>query len=141
MTQKSHNNYYTYLPVGMYNNVFDTGDCYEPITFLCSPVFAIVLEVIGSMFLGKSEHFTRIMPTLTCAVFYAGSFYMLAQALRNLPIGIAYATWGGLGIILTNAIGGLVFKQKPDMAAIIGIAMIVIGVIVINGFSKMSTHG
>lgn len=125
----------------MYKNVFDIGDCYEPITFLCSPVFAIVLEVIGSMFLGKSEHFTRIMPTLTCAVFYAGSFYMLAQALRNLPIGIAYATWGGLGIILTTVIGVLVFKQKPDMAAIIGIAMIVIGVIVINGFSKMSTHG
>ena len=58
-----------------------------------------------------------------------------------LPIGIAYATWGGLGIILTTVIGVLVFKQKPDMAAIVGIALIVIGVVVINGFSKMSGHG
>lgn len=113
----------------------------NPLLSYAALFVAIVLEVIGTMFLGKSEHFTRLMPTLTCAVFYAGSFYMLAQALRNLPIGIAYATWGGLGIILTTVIGVLVFKQKPDMAAIIGIAMIVIGVIVINGFSKMSTHG
>lgn len=103
--------------------------------------FAIVLEVIATTFLGKSEHFTRLVPTLICGVFFAGSFFMLAQALRTLPIGIVYATWGGLGIILTTVIGVLVFKQKPDMAAIVGIALIVIGVVVINGFSKMSGHG
>lgn len=102
--------------------------------------FAIILEVAGTMFLGKSEHFTRLTPSLISAVLYACSFYLLAQALRALPLGIAYASWGGLGIILTTAIGVVVFRQKPDAAAIVGIALIVVGVVVINGFSKMSVH-
>lgn len=101
---------------------------------------AIVLEVAGTTFLGKSEHFTRLTPTLISAALYACSFYLLAQALRSLPLGIAYASWGGLGIILTTAIGMIVFKQNPDAAAIAGIALIVVGVVVINGFSKMSAH-
>ncbi|WP_410013953.1 DMT family transporter [Sodalis sp. C49] len=101
---------------------------------------AIVLEVVGTLFLGKSEHFTRLMPSLICAVLYACSFYLLAQVLRTLPLGIAYASWGGLGIILTTLIGVVVFRQKPDAAAIAGIALIVVGVVVINGFSKMSAH-
>ncbi|WP_323659750.1 multidrug efflux SMR transporter [Pectobacterium versatile] len=101
---------------------------------------AIVLEVAATMFLGKSEHFTRLVPTLICGALYACSFYMLAQALRTLPLGIAYASWGGLGIILTAVIGVVVFKQKPDAAAIAGIALIVVGVVVINIFSKMSAH-
>lgn len=103
-------------------------------------VVAIVLEVVGTLFLGKSEHFTRLTPSLICAVLYACSFYLLAQALRTLPLGIAYASWGGLGIILTTVIGVVVFRQKPDAVAILGIALIVVGVVVINGFSKMSVH-
>lgn len=102
--------------------------------------FAIVLEVVGTMFLGKSEHFTKLMPTLVCGLLYACSFYLLAQALRTIPLGIAYASWGGLGIILTTIVGVFVFKQKPDTAAIAGIALIVVGVVVVNGFSKMSVH-
>lgn len=102
--------------------------------------FAIVLEVAGTMFLGKSEHFTRFVPSLICGILYACSFYLLAQALRTLPLGIAYASWGGLGIILTTIVGVFVFKQKPDAAAIAGIALIVVGVAVVNGFSKMSVH-
>lgn len=102
--------------------------------------FAIVLEVAGTMFLGKSEHFTKLIPTVISGALYACSFYLLAQALRSLPLGIAYASWGGLGIILTTVIGVVVFRQKPDAAAIAGIALIVVGVVIINGFSKMSTH-
>lgn len=101
---------------------------------------AIVLEVAGTTFLGKSEHFTRLTPSLICGALYACSFYLLAQALRTLPVGVAYASWGGLGIVLTTIIGVVVFRQKPDAAAIAGIALIVIGVVVINGFSKMGTH-
>lgn len=56
--------------------------------------FAIVLEVAGTTFLGKSEHFTRLTPSLMCGALYACSFYLLAQALRTLPLGIAYASWG-----------------------------------------------
>ncbi|WP_033790779.1 DMT family transporter [Pantoea septica] len=102
--------------------------------------FAIVLEVEGTTFLGKSEHFTKLIPTLICAILYACSFYMLAQALRNIPLGIAYASWGGLSIILTAIVGMFFFKQKLDTAAISGIALIVIGVVVVNVFSKMSVH-
>lgn len=101
---------------------------------------AIILEVAGTMFLGKSEHFTRFGPTLICGLLYAGSFFMLSQALRTLPVGIAYASWGGLGIILTAVIGLLVFKQKPDLAAMIGFTLIIFGVVIVNLFSKMSAH-
>lgn len=101
---------------------------------------AIVLEVAATTFLCKSEHFTKLVPTAICAVLYASSFYVLAQVLRTLPLGIAYASWGGLGLVLTVGIGMVVFKQKPDAIALVGIALIVVGVVLINGFSKMSTH-
>ncbi|MCY9848897.1 DMT family transporter [Pectobacterium jejuense] len=101
---------------------------------------AIVSEVTGTLFLGKSEHFTRLMPSLLAIVAYAFSFYMLAQALRVVPLAVAYASWGGLGIILTAVVGVVVFRQKPDAAALVGIALIVAGVVIVNGFSKMSAH-
>jgi len=101
---------------------------------------AIIIEVIATMFLGKSYYFTRLIPSLLSGILYACSFYLLAQVLRNLPLSIAYASWGGLGIILTTIVGIVVFKQKPDAAAIAGIALIVAGVVVVNGFSKMSVH-
>lgn len=112
----------------------------SPLLSYVALAFAIVFEVVGTMFLGKSEHFTRLVPTLICGILYAFSFYLLAQALRTIPLGIAYASWGGLGIILTTIVGVFVFKQKPDAVAIAGIALIVAGVAVINGFSKMSVH-
>lgn len=99
---------------------------------------AIVFEVAGSSFLHKSEQFTRLGPTLIMAMFYVASFYLLSIALRTLPLGIAYAIWGGLGTVLVAVVGVVVFRQKLDAMAILGIAMIVGGVVIMNAFSKIS---
>lgn len=101
---------------------------------------AIVCEVIGTSFLQKSEQFTRPMPTLLMAIFYAGSFFFLSQTLKTVPLGVAYAIWGGLGIVLTALISIFIFRQALDMAAMIGIGMIVGGVVVVNGFSQTTIH-
>lgn len=96
---------------------------------------AILCEVIGTSFLVKSAEFSKLLPTLAMALFYAASFYLLSVALRTLPLGIAYAMWGRLGIVLTAIIGLVVFRQSLDAMAMLGIAMIVGGVVVINVFS------
>ncbi|NKI34764.1 multidrug efflux SMR transporter [Wenzhouxiangella sp. XN79A] len=98
--------------------------------------FAIVFEVVGTSFLMKSEQFTRWLPSVLVVVFYLAAFYLLSISLKSIPLGIAYALWAGLGIVLTTLIGAIVFKQSLDPAAVIGIAMIVGGVVVINTFSK-----
>ena len=97
---------------------------------------AILCEVTGTAFLNKSEHITRLAPTLASAAFYAVSFYLLAQALRGLPLGVAYAVWGGVGIVLTTIIGVVVFKQQLNGTVILGIGFIVVGVVIVNMFSK-----
>jgi small multidrug resistance pump len=79
---------------------------------------AITLEVIGTSALKASETFTRLLPSLLTLVAYAGSFLFLALTLRTVPIGIAYATWSGLGIVLIAFIGWLWFKQPLDTPAI-----------------------
>ncbi|MGP4713200.1 MULTISPECIES: DMT family transporter [unclassified Psychrobacter] len=97
---------------------------------------AIVFEVLGTTFLVKSEQFTRLVPTVLMAVLYIGSFYCLSQTLKTIPLGIAYAIWGGVGIVLTVIIGVTLFKQSIDIPAITGIGLIILGVVVINVFSK-----
>ncbi|WP_026348961.1 DMT family transporter [Psychrobacter lutiphocae] len=96
---------------------------------------AIIFEVIGTTFLVKSEEFTRLMPTLATIVLYCCSFYLMTKSLREIPLGIAYALWGGIGIVLTVMVGFFVFKQAIDMPAVAGIALIVAGVVVLNLFS------
>lgn len=97
---------------------------------------AIILEVIGSSFMKASEGFTKWLPTTIFIAAYIACFYFLSLALKTIPLGTAYAIWGGLGIVLTAAISVIVFKQKLDLAAIIGIVLIVAGVFVMNFFSK-----
>ncbi|SOC23482.1 DMT family transporter [Rhodobacter maris] len=99
---------------------------------------AIISEVTGTAYLQKSAQFTKLAPTAIMAVFYILSFYLLSVALRTLPLGVAYAVWGGLGIVLTAIISVAVFKQTLDAMAILGIAMIVGGVVVVNVFSNAS---
>ncbi len=101
---------------------------------------AIICEVIGTFFLVKSEQFTRLGPTLIMGVLYVLSFYMLTHTLKTLPLGIAYAMWGGLGIVLTSIIGIVMFKQNLDIPAVVGIAMIVGGVVVMNVLSNSVGH-
>ncbi|WP_415392409.1 DMT family transporter [Paracoccus sp. SJTW-4] len=101
---------------------------------------AIVLEVIGTSFLMASQQFTRLVPTAIMALAYLASFYFLSQALRYMPLGIAYAIWSGLGVVLTVAIGMVVFRQVPDWPAVAGVSLIILGVVVINGFSSVAGH-
>lgn len=103
-------------------------------------IVAIVMEVIGTAFLQASNQFTRLWPTLGMAVSYIGAFYLLTVALRVMPLGVAYAMWAGLGIVLVTAVGYVVFKQSLDLPALIGIGCIVLGVVIINGFSSVATH-
>lgn len=101
---------------------------------------AITFEVVGTTLLQKSEQFTRLWPTLGLAVCYLAAFYLLSLALRQMPVGIAYAIWSGLGVVAISVIGMVLFRQKLDAPAILGLTMIVGGVIVINVFSKAVTH-
>lgn len=101
---------------------------------------AIIFEIIATSALKKSEEFTKLIPSIITIVGYFGAFYFLSFAIRTIPIGIAYAIWSGVGIVLITIIGAVFFKQIPDLPAIIGLALILIGVIVINVFSQTTAH-
>lgn len=101
---------------------------------------AIISEVIGSSFLNASNQFTKLIPSVVTVVAYLLCFYFLSIALKSIPLGTAYAIWGGLGIVLTAIISVVVFKNKLDLPAIIGISLIVAGVVVLNVFSKSASH-
>ncbi|MGV1789477.1 QacE family quaternary ammonium compound efflux SMR transporter [Rhizobium lusitanum] len=101
---------------------------------------AIVLEVVGTTALQMSQQFTRLGPTVVLVVCYAAAFYCLSVTLRVIPVGIAYAIWSALGIVLISIVGVVLFRQKLDLAAIIGLALIIVGVLVVNLFSKSVSH-
>lgn len=101
---------------------------------------AIIAEVIGTSALKASEGFTRLWPSVTVVVGYGVAFYLLALVLRSIPVGIAYAFWAGLGIVLVTLVGIVVYGEKPDLPALVGLAMIVGGVVVIQVFSSVSAH-
>ena len=101
---------------------------------------AIVLEVIGTTFLQQSAQFTRALPTILMALCYAAAFYLLSIALRTMPVGIAYAIWSGLGIVLISVVGLVLFRQTLDTAALIGLGLIISGVVVVNVFSSSVGH-
>ena len=101
---------------------------------------AIVLEVIGTSALKASEQFTRLLPILVMVACYGTSFFFLSLVLRTLPVGIAYAIWSGLGIVLISMVGVLWFKQSLDLPALVGLGLIVAGVVVVNLFSKSVGH-
>ena len=100
-------------------------------------IIAIVSETFATVMLKYSEQFTRLWPSLGTAIGYLLSFYFLALALRTIPVGLAYALWGAIGIVLILIISAVLFKQTPDLPAIIGILFIIAGIVIINYFSKM----
>lgn len=104
-------------------------------------VIAIVSEVVATSALKASAGFTRLIPSLLVAVGYGLAFYFLSLTLRTIPVGIAYAIWSGIGVVLVCLIGWLVYGQKLDSAAVAGIGLIVAGVLVLNVFSKSISHG
>jgi small multidrug resistance pump len=102
---------------------------------------AVVAETIGTTALQASQQFTRPLPSAIVVVAYGLSFYFLSLTLSVMPVGLVYAIWSGLGICLIALIGYLVFGQRLDAPAVLGIAMIMGGILVINLFSSATTHG
>jgi small multidrug resistance pump len=101
---------------------------------------AIVAEVIATSALRASDGFTRAVPSAIVVVGYGLSFYLLSLTLLALPVGVVYAVWSGAGIVLITLVATLLFKQTPDLPAVLGMGLIVSGVVVLNVFSKMSAH-
>lgn len=97
---------------------------------------AIVAEVIATSALKAADGFTNLGPSVIVAVGYAAAFYFLSLTLKTLPVGIAYAIWSGLGIVLISLAGWVLYKQALDLPAMIGMGLIIAGVIVINAFSR-----
>ncbi|WP_292992955.1 SMR family transporter [Nitrosomonas sp.] len=101
---------------------------------------AIISEVIATSFLKSAEGFTRFWPSLVVVVGYLLAFYLLSLTLKTIPVGVAYAIWSGVGIVLIALSGWLFLGQSLDTPAVIGLTLIVAGVIVINVFSRTVSH-
>lgn len=101
---------------------------------------AIIAEVIGTTALKASNEFSRLLPSLIVVVGYGTAFYFMSISMRVLPVGIMYAIWSGMGIVLISVLGWLVYRQTLDTPAMIGLVFIIAGVIVINVFSKTVGH-
>jgi len=101
---------------------------------------AIMAEVLGTSLLKSSAGFTRLWPSIGTALAYAFSFYCLSLALKTIPVGVAYAIWSGVGIVLISTIGWIFFRQSIDAPGLIGLTLIVAGVLVINLWSNSAGH-
>lgn len=101
---------------------------------------AIVSEVIGTLALKSSEGFSRLLPSIVTTISYGAAFYFLSLTLKELKIGIVYAIWSGVGIVLISILAAQIHKQKIDPAGWLGMGLIIAGVIVLNLFSKAKIH-
>jgi len=101
---------------------------------------AIIAEVIGTSTLKFTDNFTKPLPSLVVAVCYATSFFLLSVLVKTIPVGILYAVWSGAGIVLVAIVGIVWLKQTLDLAAVIGIGLILAGVVVVNLFSRSVVH-
>jgi small multidrug resistance pump len=101
---------------------------------------SILAEVIATSALKASEGFTRVLPSAVVAIGYVISLYFLSLTLKVLPVGIVYAIWSGIGIVLISAIGWVLYGQKLDAAAIAGMSLIVAGVLIVNLLSRSTGH-
>lgn len=100
--------------------------------------FSICLEIVATNLLKLSDGFTKLLPTVGSLGLYAVSFYLVSIVFRTLPVGLVYAIWSGVGIVLTTLVAYFVFGQRIDTAGLIGIGLIIAGVLVINLFSTVS---
>lgn len=102
-------------------------------------IIAIITEVLATSALKESQGFSRLVPSLLAVAGYGASFYFLSLVLQTIPVGVAYALWAGLGIVLITIVGAVIFGQAMDSAAILGIALIISGVVVLRVFSSIDT--
>jgi len=101
---------------------------------------AIILEVLATTALKFSEGFTRPLPSVVVLIGYSGAFYFLSLCLQTFSIGVVYAIWSGVGICLTALLGFLVFQQRLDLNALLGMGFIVVGVVIMNFSSSVTMH-
>ncbi|MCG9626937.1 SMR family transporter [Vibrio mediterranei] len=101
---------------------------------------AIVTEVIATSFIPKTEQFTKLTPSLVVGIGYAVAFFLLSVTVKSIPVGVVYAIWSGAGIVLVATVGYFAYGQKLDLAAIVGIGLILSGVLVVNLLSKTVGH-
>ena len=103
-------------------------------------ILAIISEVIATTVLKASDGFSRLYPSIVVVVGYCFSFWALSQVVKVMPLGIAYAIWRGLGIVLVSVAAVFVYQQKLDLPAIVGMTLIIAGVLVINLLSNSTSH-
>ncbi|WP_368869182.1 SMR family transporter [Proteus terrae] len=103
-------------------------------------MLAIISEVIATTMLKASDGFSRLYPSIVVVIGYCLSFWALSQVVRVMPLGIAYAIWSGLGIVLVSVAAVFLYQQQLDLPAIVGMALIIAGVLVINLLSKSASH-
>jgi len=101
---------------------------------------AIIFEVIATSALKASYGFTKLTPSLIVVLGYIATFYFFSLVLKTMPVGVAYAIWCGLGIVFVTLMGIVLYRQVPDTPAMLGMALILLGVCIINGFSKTISH-
>ena len=101
---------------------------------------AIVAEVVATSAIKASQEFTHLWPSILVFLGYAIAFYFMALTLRTIPVGITYAIWSGIGIVLVALLAAVIYKQIPDLPAILGMSLIIAGVVVIQLFSKTVQH-
>jgi small multidrug resistance pump len=110
-----------------------------PLTYIYL-ILAVAAETVGTTALQASQQFTKAAPSVLVVISYAIAFYLLSLTLRTMPVGVVYAMWSGLGIVFIALIGYLVFGQRLDWPAVLGIAMILGGILVIHLFSRTAPH-
>jgi len=103
-------------------------------------VVAVLFEGLGSASLQASQQFSRLWPSVGVVIGFGAAFYCMTVVLKYLPLGVTYAIWSGLGICLTAFLGWALFRQQVDLPALLGMALIVAGIVVINVFSSTATH-
>jgi small multidrug resistance pump len=101
---------------------------------------AIIAEVAATSALKASEEFSRLIPSLIVVVGYGVAFYFMTLVLRVIPVGVTYAIWSGLGIVLVTVVGFFLYRQTPDIPAMLGMGLIISGVVVIHVFSRTYSH-
>jgi len=101
---------------------------------------AVIAEVIGTSLLKSTDEFTKLTPTAVVVVCYIVAMWLLTLVLREMAVGIVYAIWSGLGIVLVTAVAAVYYKEIPDLAAIIGMVLIVSGIVVMHLFSGSMQH-
>ena len=102
-------------------------------------IIAILGEVIGTLSLKSSNNFTSIIPTILVFLGYGVAFYFMVLSMKTIPVAITYSIWSGVGIATITLISSLKFHEKPDLFALIGLSLIIIGIIILVSFSKMGT--